>query len=145
MTANRLAPGGPPRWQQMAVVALGAGDLLTGALLVASPATVERLLGIAPSPPEAAIFMRWIGLFVAVVGAAYLLPFRWPAGAARLERLRATLEWTAIVRLAVAAFVGAGVLSAALPETWCFVGSYDALAATGQLALLAAWSAHRGL
>lgn len=138
MSAGAASP--PTRWQRRAIQALGAGDLATGVLLVISPATVETLLFLRPSPPEAAIFVRWIGVFVAVVGAAYLLPFRIRDAAARRERLRFVLEWTAWARLAVATFVGAAVLAAALPEGWCLVGSYDALAASGQLALLAAWA-----
>jgi len=131
--------GSPPSWQFAVVIALGAGDLVTGALLVVAPAVVFRLLGFAPAPDEATIFVRWIGVFVAAIGGAYLLPFRLAAGRERQERLRATLEWTALARLAVATFVAAGVLAVALPEGWCFVGSYDALAASAQLALLAAW------
>jgi len=133
-----------PRWQRGAIVALGAGDLATGVLLVLSPATVESLLGLAPSPPAASVFLRWVGLFVAAVGAAYLAPFRIAAAASRRERLRFALAWTAWTRLAVAAFVGAAVLAAALPDGWCLVGSYDALAASGQLALLASWARRDG-
>lgn len=132
----------PTRWQRRAIQALGAGDLATGVLLVISPATVEALLFLRPSPPAAAVYVRWIGVFVAAVGAAYLLPFRIRDEAARRERLRFVLEWTAWARLAVATFVGSAVLAAALPDGWCLVGSYDALAASGQLALLAAWARH---
>jgi len=133
-----------PRWQRRAIVALGAGDLATGALLVLSPATVESLLFLAPSAPAASIYVRWIGVFVAAVGGSYLLPFRSHDPRARRERLRLALEWTAAARLAVAAFVGTAVLTAALPEGWCLVGIYDALAASGQLALLASWARRDG-
>lgn len=130
----------PPRWQRLAIQALGVGDLATGALLAASPQRVEALLGLASSDPAADVFVRWLGVFVAAVGAAYLLPWRVADGAARRERVRGALEWTALARLAVAAFVGVSVMAAALPEGWCFVGVYDALAASGQLALLASWA-----
>jgi hypothetical protein len=133
----------PPRWQLAALVALGAGDLVTGVALVAAPAFVLGLLGFAPVTPAATIFVRWIGVFVAAIGGAYLLPFRVGDKRERHERLRAALEWTALVRLAVAAFVAIAVLTAALPERWCFVGGYDAFAATAQLALLAAWARPR--
>lgn len=139
MSAARAAAS-PPLWQRRAIQALGAGDLATGVLLVISPATVETLLFLRPSPAAAAIFVRWVGVFVAAVGAAYLLPFRVREESARRERLRFVLEWTAWARLAVATFVGAAVLTAALPDGWCLVGSYDALAASGQLALLASWA-----
>lgn len=128
------------RWEAIVIVLLGAGDLVTGVLLVASPTFVESLLFLAPSDPEAATFVRWIGVFVGSIGAAYLLPWRTRDLIARRERLRFVLEWAAWARLAVAAFVGVNVLAAALPEGWCLVGAYDALAASGQLALLAVWT-----
>lgn len=143
MTSPSASAAAPPRWQLAALIALGAGDLVTGALLVAAPTFAFAQLGFAPVAPAATIFVRWIGVFVAALGAAYLLPFRVVDKRERDERLRAALEWTALARLAVAAFVAFAVLTAALPEGWCFVGSYDALAATAQLALLASWARSR--
>jgi hypothetical protein len=135
-----LAPAIDLRAGQVALVlALGLGDLGTGALLVAWPRGVERLLGIAPGPQEAAIWLRWIGLFVAAVGAALLVPLAATHAPARRERLCFALGGTAAVRLAVATFVAISVLSDALPHAWCRVGVYDAVAASAQVALLAAW------
>lgn len=115
----------------------GGGDLLTGLLLLARPAAALAPLGLTV-PAECWVFLRWIGLFVAAVGTIYLQPWRLPPGSERRSRLRAALEITALVRLAVAAFVAGAVLAAELAAPWLAVGGYDALVALGQLFLLPA-------
>jgi hypothetical protein len=118
-------------------ITLGLGDVATGVSLLIGPRWVPSILGIAAPPEGADVFLRWIGIFVAAVGSAYLDPWRTPAGALRRARLRAVLQWTAGVRLAVAGFVALAVLGGALPDGWCLVGAYDAVAATLQLTLVA--------
>lgn len=126
------------RWQLGSILVLGLGDLATGVLLVIGPGLVERLLSIPSGEASNAVWLRWIGVFVASIGLAYLWPLR-GEGARRRLRLRFALEWTAGARLAVAASVAVSVISGDLDQQWCLVGAYDALAAIAQLALLGAW------
>jgi hypothetical protein len=108
---------------------IGGGDAATGLLLVAVPALVLRLLGI-PYPMDD-VLLRFVGVFVACVGLAYLYP--WLAGGQRLEP---AIEITAGFRLAVALFVTVAVLRGAMDRAWLVVGAYDAVVAAAQLGLL---------
>jgi hypothetical protein len=108
----------------------GLGDAATGILLIAAPALVLRLLGI--SGPADDVFLRFVGVFVGCVGLAYLYPWT----LRRRGRLRAAIEITAGVRLAVAAFLLVAVIRGAMAAPWMTVGGYDALVAAVQLALL---------
>jgi hypothetical protein len=114
----------------------GFGDAATGLLLALRPALPLALLGLPAPPAGAGIYLRWIGVFVAAVGAAYLYPWLVPGRGERRGRLRAALELTAGARLAVAGFLGAAVLGAALGEGWLLVGFYDAVVGLAQLAFL---------
>lgn len=113
----------------------GGGDLVTGLLLLARPAAVLAPLGLT-LPAESWVFLRWIGVFVASVGALYLHPWSLPPGSERRSRLRGALEFTAFLRLAVAAFVAGAVVASQLASPWLAVGGYDALVALAQLFLL---------
>jgi hypothetical protein len=110
----------------------GLGDAATGILLIAAPAMVLRILGIS-GPLADDPLLRFVGVFVGCVGLAYLYPWVLRARG----RLRAAMEITAGVRLAVAAFLAVTVLRGAMDEAWIPVGGYDALVAAAQLALLA--------
>ena len=136
----------------------GFCDLLTGILLILTPETVLAMLGL-PMADEP-IFLRYIGVFVANVGLAYLYPWwrRLPSQGARpgsphgmggraepsmVEVIEMLFELTAAVRLAVAAFVFASVLSGALHPAWAWVGLTDlALAVVQILWLRRGISAH---
>lgn len=113
----------------------GGGDLATGLALVLRPAWIAGLLGVSVAP-QALLFLRWIGVFVACVGAAYLYPWLWPEGPSRWGRLRVALEVTAGARVAVAGFVASAVVAAALSEPWLLVAGFDALVAIAQMFLL---------
>ena len=110
----------------------GLGDAATGILLIAAPALVLRLLGIS-GPLADDVLLRFVGVFVACVGLAYLYPWVLRTRG----RLRTAMEITAGVRLAVAVFLAVAVLRGAMDEAWIPVGGYDALVAAAQLALLA--------
>lgn len=111
----------------------GGGDAATGLLLVAAPSLAAGLLGL--RRPEAdLILLRFIGVFVACVGAAYLYP--WLRRADRGRRIVSALEITAGVRLAVALFLGVAVAASQLDLPWAGVGTYDALVALAQIGLL---------
>lgn len=113
----------------------GACDTSTGAALVTAPATTFSLMGLHPPHGEAEVFVRFLGVFVGCVGAAYFWPFLSRAADSRATRLVCVLEVTALVRLAVAMFLAIAVASTALPQGWLAVGGFDAAVALLQLAL----------
>ena len=115
---------------------VGAGEAMSGLALVAHPRWALGVLGLTP-PPQASVFLRWIGIFVLATGLAYLLPWTRPAGPRRDVRLRAAIEWTSVARLLVASFVAFADLAGELPAGWCAVGAYDGVVACVQLAWLA--------
>ena len=123
----------PGRGLLALLLVAGGGDLATGLSLVAAPALVLAALGL-PVPDET-VYLRFVGVFVGSVGAAYLYPLLL-SGASRAARIAAALEWTAGVRLAVALFVAVAVAADALAGPWLLIGAYDAALALVQLALL---------
>lgn len=114
----------------------GGGDAVTGLLLVAAPALVLRLLGIA-APSGDLAYLRFVGVFVGCVGLAYLWPWLSRDAGRRSRRIVSAVEMTAGIRLAVALFLGVAVAAGTLDLPWITVGVYDALVATAQLGLLA--------
>lgn len=115
-------------------VAVGCGDALTGLALVAVPRGVLAPLAL-DVPADGDFAFRFVGVFVACVGLAYLYPFALPP-ARRGVRLAAAIEWTAGVRLAVATFLAVAVV-AGCPSGWLIVGFFDAAVALAQLRLCA--------
>ncbi len=125
----------------------GTCDGLTGILLVSSPRLTLRWMGIGELPQDL-VYLRWIGVFVGAVGLTYLYPLLalWrgksqavPWAAARFP---VVLETTAIVRLAVAIFVGVSLLSGALTWPWVSVLLTDLGLSVWQLVLLRGNSTH---
>ena len=114
----------------------GGGDAATGLLLVAAPALVLRILGIA-HPDGSLVFLRFVGVFVGCVGLSYLYPWLLRDGFRRAGRVAAAFEITAGVRLAVALFLGVAVAAGALELPWATVGVYDAVVGLVQIGLLA--------
>lgn len=122
------------------LVAVGLCDLVTGLGLLIAPALVLGRLdpGLAA---ERSVFVRWLGVFVATVGAAYLYP--WLARTARRGRIATSIEVTALQRGAVAIFVVAAVATAALGPLWLAVACFDGGVAAVQLDLLRrGWIGH---
>ena len=105
---------------------VGAMDAVTGLLLVVSPATVLKLLGIAPPSPESLVFLSWIGVFVMAVGLSYGLAL------GRRGRGEAVWIFTALVRSLVAAFLTFRILDGSLPKAWFVVAFADAAVALVQ-------------
>ena len=110
----------------------GGGDAATGLLLLTAPGLVLRLLGAAA--PQDLILLRFVGVFVGCVGLACLYPWLLRD---RGHRVRAAIEITAGIRLAVALFLGCAILTGQLDLPWATVGAYDALVAMAQIGLLA--------
>jgi hypothetical protein len=118
------------------MTAVALGEIATGSALIAAPVAVATLLAGAP-PSNAAIFLRWIGVFVLAVGTAYLTPRFAADGPERWSRLRGTLNVTTLARLLVAVFVAGSVAAGTLAAGWIVVGVYDGAIAVLQVALLA--------
>lgn len=115
----------------------GGCDTLTGLLLVASPSTTLAILGVGQPTPDdpATFFLRWIGVFVAAVGMAYLYPLLLPPSARR-RRLRPVLELTTLVRLGVALFLAARLVGGDADPAWVTVMLTDLGLALFQLEIL---------
>ncbi len=125
----------PTRAVLLLAALAGASDASTGVVLMLAPRLALSALGL-PVPADT-IFLRWIGVFVFVVGLAYAYPFLWREPHARAARLCAAFELTAVARLAVAGFVAVAVGAGALEFGWLGVGAFDAALALAQIALLA--------
>ena len=98
----------------------GSLDLCTGLGLVAVPwFTLHAML--VPTPPEGAwIYVRFIGAFVATVGASYLCALTRP-----VERLRVVFGVTLLFRLAIGTFTAVAISAGALPLPWLTVSVTD--------------------
>lgn len=112
----------------------GVCDSATGAALLIDPGIVLRLLGIGVAPGDA-VFLRYVGVFVAGVGALYLYPLllserEWA------RRARTILEATALLRGAVALFLAVAVALEALSAPWLTVAAVDGALAVAQALLL---------
>jgi hypothetical protein len=124
MNPNQLA-----RW-----LALGAGalDSAMGGCLLVGPAFTLHVMGIRVPGAETLLFVRFVGVFVAAVGASYLWAWWRP-----VERLRVVLGATIFFRGATGAFTGAAVLLGALPRAWGQVTLADSALIGAQAWLLA--------
>jgi len=138
-TATTVSPHARRQWIDRTVklysLAAGACDLATGVLLIATPFTVLGLMGVAEAPGTGVegVYLRYIGTFVAAVGASYLYPLLLRNGT---ERLPTVLEVTALVRGAVALFVTIAVATGSLAAPWLVVGAVDGGLAAFQIWLL---------
>lgn len=122
------------RWARPLCLLAGSADALTGILLVSSPALTLGLMGIGTVPAEP-VYLRFVGVFVAAVGLAYLHPFVGEP-ARRATRLRTVLEVTALVRICVALFVSAAIATGGLELAWVSVAITDAALALIQISML---------
>jgi len=124
MNPNQLA-----RW-----LALGAGALdgAMGGGLLMGPAFTLQAMGLPVPGAEALLFVRFVGVFVAAVGATYLWAWWRP-----VERLRVVLGATIFFRVATGSYTGAAVLLGALPRAWGQVTLADSALIAAQAWLLA--------
>jgi hypothetical protein len=113
--------------RQNIIVALslvaGGGDFVTGLLLVFIPGWTLARMGV-PLVFEL-VFLRFVGVFVACVGASYCfgLLVWWLGGSHR--RLRFAWEFTILFRVAVGAFVAAQIVGGGLLWQWSSVTVVD--------------------
>ena len=131
MTTNKLE-----RLAVWLALAAGALDLGTGLGLVVAPKLVLGLMWAAVPGPEALLYLRWVGAFVAAVGFSYL----WALGRRDVALLRHTLELTIWFRVAAGAFSLWAVVTGRLSPAWTNVPVTDFALAAGQ-----AWLLRRGV
>ena len=96
--------------------AAGAMDFSTGVLLIAAPQLTFRLMGL--TAVSDLPLARFIGAFVAAVGALYL----W---ALYRGKLRLAWEFTALVRSFIGCFAGLSVVLGSLEHGWVTVAITD--------------------
>jgi len=118
----------------LAVLA-GTLDTVTGAGLVFVPALMLRLMLVGPVDAGAETFLRFTGVFVALVGGSYL----WALRRGRRE-LRVVFALTAWSRLAAGAFCSWAIMTGRLPPAWGSVPATDFI-----LAAVQAWLLQRGV
>lgn len=114
------------------ILALLAGtlDFCTGLGLAFVPRLILPLMRVPHPSDEALVYLRFVGAFVAAVGACYLLALV----RGGFDRLRYMLEFTIPFRLFAGAFSAAGIALTWLSPAWISVPLTDFL-----LALLQVW------
>lgn len=122
-------------WLVRFVFCAGALDFFTGLALVAAPAPTLALMGTLPVGAEAEVFLRWVGAFVASVGASYLLAWRKNTD----EALRNVLSATIPFRLAAGFYSAWALCTGRLSPEWASVPATDLL-----LVAFQAWVLKRG-
>jgi hypothetical protein len=122
------------RWPYAYGLLAGGCDALTGLMLLAAPGFTLGLMRISQLPADL-IYVRWIGAFVFGVGFTYVYPFLLAPG--RLAaRLAVALEITAVIRLAVFAFVICSIAKGPLGREWATVAITDLALAFFQFIML---------
>ena len=104
-------------------VVAGAGDLITGLLLVFAPEWTLSLM-MAPTVHEP-VFIGFIGCFVGAVGFSYfwgLAAWHWTGS---LQRLRTVWELAIVFRIAAGSFVLFHVIRGTLVSAWLSVPVAD--------------------
>lgn len=122
-----------PTWCARRLALLAGGlDFCSGLGFVALPAAVLPAMGLPVPGAEALAFVRFVGAFVAAVGASYLWALCRPG-----ERLRVVLGATVWFRLAVGSYSLVAVGTGWLTAGWLTVTAADYGLVIAQLWLLA--------
>ena len=98
----------------------GSADLLSGLGFILLPALTLRIMGLVVPGSEALVFVRFVGVYVALVGLSYL----W-ALLDQQSRLRVVFEVTLLFRLGTGLFTGVAVVIGQLPAGWLLVTAAD--------------------
>ncbi len=116
------------------LLALGAGalDFTTGLGLVFFPAALLPLMRVPVPSDEALVFLRFVGAFVAAVGASYL----WAWLQRRAQPVQAVFTFTIFFRLAAGIFSTVAIARGWLSAAWLSVPLTDLGLVAVQLWLL---------
>lgn len=118
-------------WIRRYAIAAGAMDFLSGLLIAGAPGLALRLMQVPVPTAEALVFVRFVGAFVAAVGAMYLWAARAPG-----QRLRVVLGATILPRIAAGSYVAVAVATGGLPVAWLTVTASDYALVAVQLWIL---------
>jgi hypothetical protein len=116
------------------LLALGAGslDFATGLGLAFFPARLLPVMRVPVPPDNALVFLRFVGAFVAAVGACYL----WAWFRRRALHLRFAFTFTLFFRLAAGGFSAVAIALGWLSPAWLSVPVTDLALVAVQLWLL---------
>ena len=106
---------------RLLALAAGSLDFLTGLGLVFFPRLILPLMRVSIPEGEALVYLRFVGAFVAAVGACYLLVLVRRG----LERLCLTLELTIVFRISAGAFSAVAIALGWLSFAWASVPATD--------------------
>ncbi|MGC4074567.1 MAG: DUF4345 family protein [Nibricoccus sp.] len=114
--------------------ALAAGllDFATGVALVFFPAQLLPLMRVTVPTDDALVFLRFVGAFVAAVGASYL----WAWSRRDPAHLRFVFTFTVIFRFAAGTYSAAAITRGWLSPAWLSVPVTDLVLVCAQLWLL---------
>lgn len=115
-------------------LAAGGGDFASGLLLALAPELALRAMGV-PAMQEL-VLLQFVGVFVACVGASYLLGLWDWRQTGTPSRLRGVWELTILFRLAAGTFVAVEIFAGKLPLAWISIPLTDWTWAILQAALL---------
>jgi hypothetical protein len=110
----------------------GAMDFATGLGLVFFPAQLLPLMRVSLPTPDALVFLRFVGAFVAAVGATYL----WAWSRRDTASLRFVFAFTIIFRFAAGTYSAVAIARGWLPLMWLSVPATDLFLVAAQLWLL---------
>lgn len=113
-------------------LAAGAMDAVTGLGLALAPILTLGAMGVGAPGPEALVYLRWIGAFVAAVGFSYLVAL----GRGGAGRLREVFVTTLLFRAAAGGYCAVAVIGGTLEARWITVAVTDGALVVAQLWLL---------
>jgi hypothetical protein len=111
---------------------VGVLDFVTGFALLLAPAFTLEKMGAAPPSGDALEFVRFVGVFVGAVGAAYL----WAIAMSDPARLRVTLILTTFFRTGAGLYTGIAVAVGTFDSAWLTVTATDVACVLIQVWLL---------
>lgn len=126
------------RLARLLAFAAGLLDFGSGLGFAFFPIQTLALMRTPVAAEEALTYVRFVGAFVAAVGASYL----WALFRADLVRLRAVLEFTLLFRLAAGVFSTAAIAHGWLALPWASVPAADFTLIVIQLWLLTKLPTH---
>lgn len=120
------------RFARLLSLVAGLLDLGTGFGLVVLPAKILPLMHVSVPAGEALTYLRFVGAFVAAVGACYL----WTLLRGGVLRLRGMLELTVLFRLSAGGFSAVAISLGLLSTSWSSVPATDFVLAAIQIWLV---------